>query len=256
MPTQLTFCRRCNAPVYAEPEASGGCACADGQLLGLLASMKQESVKTASAAPAADLPPLSPEMWMSESTLREVRFAQGTKAATRPVPQAAPSKPIGRTASTADITFDDPFDFSESSTPDPGDLGSLWISNLQREGIETTGIDFEFSTADDIDTGTSVHMGADRFRADRAPPPRPPRAYNRINDGEYVRPLYSVDDSAQMPMGIAEVRAAARGQTPPTPTRTIAPRPPGPPPSIDRSPAVYVPTVFERLVKGGGPLDD
>lgn len=254
MPTQLTFCRRCNAPVYAEPDASGGCVCADGQLLGLLASMKQKTVKTASAAPAADLPPLSPEMWMSESTLREVRYAQGTKAAPRPVPQAAPAKPMERTAAATDITFDDPFDFSESSSPDPGDLGSLWISNLQREGIETAGLDFEFSTADDIDTGTSVRMGADRFRADRAPPPRPPRAYNRIDDGEYVGPPPSANTSSRTPLSIAEVRAAARGQVPPTPTRTVAP--PAPPPSVDRSPAVYVPTVFERLAKGGGPLDD
>jgi hypothetical protein len=254
MPTQLTFCRRCNAPVYAEPEANGGCACADGQLLGLLASMKQGAVKTASTITAVDLPPLSPDMWMSDSALREVRYAQGTKAAPRPVPQAAPAKAMERTASVADITFDDPFDFSEASTQDPGDLGSLWISNLQREGVETTGIDFEFSTADDLDTGTSVRMGADRFRADRATPPRPVRPYNRIDDGEYVRTPASANTSSRTPMSLAEVRAAAREQT--TTTRTVASRP-APPPSVDRGrPAVYVPTVFERLAKGGGPLDD
>lgn len=245
MPTQIEWCPRCNAPVLEEVDVPGACACADGQLRGLLAKTRAANGRTRVASTQPELPPLDPEMWLSKSALQEMQAMMPKP----PLPVAPAQQGQVRVASVA-----------RPAIPEEMDLGSLWGTSLENVVPESSGLQIEFDSMDDIDVQAYRPRESDRFRVDRPPPARPypltPGRAAVFEDGEYVR-----QRSSQEPLSISAVREAARqmatgeGRAPvrvaETRTSVSAPRhAPAQPQETGPSP-----TLYDRLIGGEGPLD-
>jgi hypothetical protein len=185
MPQQIDRCRSCAAPIFDVDGVEGACACDEGIYLALLARQRHEnrrgSVRTASTATdhaltalarqgAPEPTALDPMMFLSASARRELQAAQQERL----VPRAPPGPGRGRPHPITDDPTDGFLDLALEDAPAPSD-----------------GLDFEFSSGDDIEVYDGPRPSSqERFRIDR-PVVRAPFVA-RVSPGSQGGPMREV----------------------------------------------------------------
>lgn len=188
------------------------------------------------------LPDLSPEMLMSPAAIAEMRAAMGTQ-----------------THFPTHTTLSAPVPNLEAE-PDPS-LETLFMEGLVGDQVLAEQDSFFQNFSFEPDESSGVPNEAARFQIGRESPPASyfdhtsvREAYQRPTDGTVVgqRGRDGRWTASAAPRSVPRHEAVTRFASPPS--QPIAPRPaPQPAPAPAKT---YVPSAFERIAKGLGPIRD
>lgn len=246
MPTQISICRACQAPIFVEDEVPGSCVCQEGIWHTLLARQQHENrqgrTRTASQAPTGHSP--EPFMFLSREARSEL---EGALSQTNPKPRTRPTR-------------------EQNPRPDRSfgadDLGDrLDFEMLARDEAPTDdGFQVEFDSGDldvEDDRPTQRAQNPNRFRVDRPPQHRPFVA--QIEPGPQGGPMEEIGQVGRFRLlREAQPRQLSREEA-------VRLERPEPPPNRNRPTASLLnaqqqarsaveheklPTAFERLAQG------